>query len=67
VKLRHRHHAFYESASARDLARMETLWAHEPHVRAIHPTDPRGREDGTDQQPFGMTPRSLLREHRREG
>jgi hypothetical protein len=26
-----------------------------------------GGEDGADQQPFGMTLRSLLQEHRREG
>jgi ketosteroid isomerase-like protein len=32
--------AFYEAASARDLAQMEAVWAHEPHVRAIHPGRP---------------------------
>ena len=30
--------AFYEAASARDLARMDAVWAHEPYVRVIHPT-----------------------------
>jgi ketosteroid isomerase-like protein len=30
--------AFYEAVSARDLTRMDALWAHEPYVRAIHPT-----------------------------
>jgi ketosteroid isomerase-like protein len=31
--------AFYAAASARDLAQMEAVWAHEPYVRAIHPTN----------------------------
>jgi ketosteroid isomerase-like protein len=33
--------AFYVAASARDLAQMDAVWAHAPHVRAIHPTSPR--------------------------
>ena len=41
----------------------------------VEPNDPQqaghralaGREYGTDQQPFGMAPRSLLQEHRCEG
>jgi ketosteroid isomerase-like protein len=33
--------AFYEAASARDLMRMDAVWAHEPYVRAIHPTSQR--------------------------
>jgi ketosteroid isomerase-like protein len=31
--------AFYEAASARDLARMDAIWAHEPYVTAIHPAN----------------------------
>ena len=29
--------AFYEAASALDVAQMDAVWAHEPYVRAIHP------------------------------
>ena len=29
--------AFYEALSARDIKRMEQIWSHEPHVRAIPP------------------------------
>jgi ketosteroid isomerase-like protein len=31
--------AFYAAASARDMAQMDVVWAHEPYVRAIHPTN----------------------------
>jgi ketosteroid isomerase-like protein len=30
--------AFYDAVSARDLAQMDAVWAHESYVRAIHPT-----------------------------
>ena len=33
--------SFYDAASARDLARMDAVRAHEPYVRAIHPTSAR--------------------------
>ena len=33
--------AFYDAASARDLAQMDAVWAHEPYVRVIHPTNKR--------------------------
>jgi ketosteroid isomerase-like protein len=33
--------AFYAAASACDLARMAAVWAHEPYVRVIHPTNQR--------------------------
>ncbi|MCK1424046.1 nuclear transport factor 2 family protein [Bradyrhizobium sp. 182] len=30
-------HAFDEALSARDIAAMDMIWAHEPHVVAVHP------------------------------
>lgn len=32
--------AFYEAASALDVARMEEVWAHAPYVSAVHPGQP---------------------------
>jgi hypothetical protein len=51
-----------------------TMVVDEPPL-PVEPNDPQqaghralaGREDGTDQQPFGTAPRSLLPGHRREG
>lgn len=35
--LRVANEAFYDSISGEDMARIDALWSHEPHVRAIHP------------------------------
>ena len=36
-KVKAANQAFYEALSARDIKRMEQIWSHEPHVRAIPP------------------------------
>jgi len=57
-----------------DGAAERTMVVDEPSL-PVGPDDPQqaghralaGREDGTDRQPFGTAPGSLLQEHRREG